>query len=243
MASLTEAFPDAPVLVSLSADELGDVILELLHQGIGTHGTMLARPIFSTQSMAETVRSGQSRCVGKVEKAIHEAVDQLQHGGFIMFDPSQSHSTYWRTLTRKGKELTTRVQAQAYRDAGILPTGLVHPEILKKSGAAFLRGDHDIAVLSAFKTVEIAVRRAGGYEEGELGVKLMRKAFEVGKGPLTDKTLEQGEQQAQSDLFAGAIGAAKNPASHRDVEMSKPEAARLILFASYLLSIVDQRTA
>lgn len=60
----------------------------------------------------------------------------------------------------------------------------------------------------------------------------MRKAFEPMKGPLADKTLENGEQQAQSDLFAGAIGAAKNPTSHREVEMSKIEAARLIIFAA-----------
>ncbi len=159
-----------------------------------------------------------------------------------MFDPTQSNTTYWRTLTRRGQLLRTRQQAEAYREAAILPTGLVHPEILKKANAAFLRGDHDIAVLSAFKTVEIAVRKAGRYEEGELGVKLMRKAFEPSKGPLADRTLEAVEQQAQSDLFAGAIGAAKNPASHRDVEMSKAEAARLILFASYLLSIADSRS-
>lgn len=46
------------------------------------------------------------------------------------------------------------------------------------------------------------------------------------------------------NLFAGAtIGAAKNPASHSDVEMSKVEAARLILLASYLMSIVEARSA
>jgi hypothetical protein len=60
---------------------------------------------------------------------------------------------------------------------------------------------------------------------------------------LTDKTLVISERQAMSALFAGAIGAAKNPSSHRNVEMSRTEAARLILFASYLMSIVDERVA
>lgn len=68
----------------------------------------------------------------------------------------------------------------------------------------------------------------------------MRKAFEPMKGPLADKSLESGEQ-ALADLFAGAVGAAKNPASHRDVEMGKVEAARLILLASYPMSIVEVR--
>ena len=178
----------------------------------------------------------------QVTNAVMEAMAWLEHAGLIMLDPSQTHSTYWRILTRRGEHLRTRQQSAAYRESAILPTGIVHPEILERASAAFLRGDHESAVLSAFKAVEIAVRKTGGYAEGELGVKLMRKAFEPGKGPLADKTLETGEQQAQADLFAGAIGAAKNPASHRDVEMSSAEAARLLLFASYLLSIVDSRS-
>ncbi len=106
-----------------------------------------------------------------------------------------------------------------------------------------MHGDNDSAVFASFKSVEVAARTACGYEEGLLGTKLMRKAFGPIKGPLADKSLESGEQLAQSDLFAGAIGAAKNPASYRNVEMSRVEAARLILFASYLRSIVDDRVA
>jgi hypothetical protein len=42
-------------------------------------------------------------------------------------------------------------------------------------------------------------------------------------------------------LFSGAMGHARNPAGHTDVEVTAVEAARLIIFASYLLSIVLQR--
>ncbi len=62
----------------------------------------------------------------------------------------------------------------------------------------------------------------------------MRKAFHPDSGPLTDKALVPAEREAEMHLFRGAIGHAKNPASHRDVAMSAPEAARLILFASHL---------
>jgi Protein of unknown function (Hypoth_ymh) len=51
------------------------------------------------------------------------------------------------------------------------------------------------------------------------------------------------EREAMLNLFAGAIGAAKNPVSHREVEMGKVEATRLILFASYLMSMVDNRAS
>jgi len=40
------------------------------------------------------------------------------------------------------------------------------------------------------------------------------------------------------------LGAIKNPQSHRDVNMDDPrEAAAVVMFASYLLSLIDARAA
>lgn len=69
----------------------------------------------------------------------------------------------------------------------------------------------------------------------------MRKAFHVEKGNLMDENQPPAEKQARSDLFAGAIGAYKNPGSHRDVDFTAEEGVELITFASYLLRIVDFR--
>jgi hypothetical protein len=80
-----------------------------------------------------------------------------------------------------------------------------------------------------------------GFGNELVGTNLMRKAFHPETGPLTDKSAVPSEREAEMHLFSGAIGHAKNPGSHRDVTMAPDEAARLIIFASYLLSIVEQR--
>ena len=87
------------------------------------------------------------------------------------------------------------------------------------------------------------VRRAAGFGNSKIGMPLMRDAFDVADGPLTDSSRPPGERQAMSDTFAGAMGLMKNPASHRDTELEDPqEAAEAILRANYLLRIVDRQT-
>jgi uncharacterized protein (TIGR02391 family) len=88
----------------------------------------------------------------------------------------------------------------------------------------------------------VAVREAAELEARDIGTDLMRKAFAVERGPLTDKSGERSEQQGLSDLFAGAIGTYKNANSHRNVALDNPdEAAGIILLANHLLRIVDAR--
>ena len=117
----------------------------------------------------------------------------------------------------------------------------LHRKIAQKVWSMFLQGNYDPAVLQAFKEVEIAVRKAGNYAESDHGVPLMRKAFHVDTGKLTDTNQQPAEQEAIGHLFAGAMGYCRNPLGHREVNLTANEAVELIFLASYLLRIVDSR--
>jgi Protein of unknown function (Hypoth_ymh) len=57
-------------------------------------------------------------------------------------------------------------------------------------------------------------------------------------------TLPEGERKDFEHLFAGAIGALKNPHSHRKVTIDAMHVAMdQVLLASHLLRIVDAATA
>ena len=70
------------------------------------------------------------------------------------------------------------------------------------------------------------MRDAAGFDQSEHSVAMVRRAFHKDSGPLTDRTVDDGEKQATNNLFAGAIGSYKNPESHRRVgrdDLTKPE--------------------
>jgi uncharacterized protein (TIGR02391 family) len=72
--------------------------------------------------------------------------------------------------------------------------------------AALARGDYADAVFLAFRAVEESVRKAGGCADSEIGVELIRRAFDSTKGPLTKQSDPKPEREALAHMFAGAIG-------------------------------------
>ncbi|WP_153505900.1 TIGR02391 family protein [Cumulibacter manganitolerans] len=149
----------------------------------------------------------------------------------------------WQRPTAWGQDVAQDKHAVAKVWAAERLAGDLHPA-LSSAKSNFALGDYETASFAAMKAVEVATREAAGLPNELLGVKLMRTAFNPKDGALRDPEAEGGEQQATADLFAGAIGAYKNPASHRTVQFDDPvEAAEVIQLADLLLRIVRRAQA
>lgn len=235
--SIHSLVPDAEALLELEPEELAGVLMEYLNSLPIYEQGSLSRFNFSTP---HTVREYPKEHQDALRQALMEAWVWLEREGLLVPQPGQKRD--WVFISRRGRQLRTRDQVHSYRRANRLPRKQLHARIAQKVWASFLRGDYDTAVFQAFKEVEVRVREAAQCADKDLGVKLMRKAFGE-RGPLTDTSAHKAEQQALSDLFAGAIGSYKNPHSHRSVIIEASEAAEMIVLASHLLGIVDKRSS
>ena len=245
---LFELLPDAKHLLSLEPEELAGPLLISLE---GSDSITLDEVISNTSmSEARHRNSNLKNLSGRGDQvllALMEAWQWLEREGFVAPKPpdlanAKNYTEKTRYfVTRRGLRVETAEALETYQKANLLPKAQLHPIIAQKVWSNFLQGSYDTAVFAAFKEVEIAVRKAGGYEETDIGVSLMRKAFHSDTGNLTDPNQQPGEKESLTHLFAGAIGYCKNPPSHRNVDVKAEEAAEMIIFASYLLRLVDSR--
>jgi uncharacterized protein (TIGR02391 family) len=124
--------------------------------------------------------------------------------------------------------------------ASFLREARLHPLIEVEARPQFLIRKLDQAVFASLRAVEIRVRALAGYSDDVVGTALMNRALGSG-GPLTDSSAPAGEQDGTRALFAGAFGALRNPAGHRQVEYDDvSEAGEAVQLASLLMRILDR---
>ena len=234
--SIDSLLPDAKALLDLEPEELAGFLLEHFNSLPSSEQRQLHRHNF----LLDANRCYPAEQWDDVSQALIEAWVWLEREGLLV--PTRGQNDGWLTISRRGRLLRTREDVDRHRHANLLPRQQLHPRIGQKVWATFLRGDYDTAVFQAFKEVEVRVREAGKYPDSVYGAPLMRDAFGTG-GPLRNDSALPGEQQALSDLFAGAIGYYKNPSSHRNVTIEPREAVEMIMLASHLLGIVDKRSS
>jgi len=242
MHQLTQVIPDPEFLLALEPEELAAKILFLLRQRKDPmfHPDNLQNEMWgdSTRNQVGYPREREN----EIGLAIVEAWAWLYAQGLIVPAEGGNGQNGWRRLSRRARRIESEADFTNYKIARLLPREILHPKIADPVWRAFMRGEFDVAVLQAMKTVEVYVREASGLGSDAIGVKLMRSAFNPDNGMLTDMTAEFGEREGRSALFAGAIASYKNPHSHRDVNMDNPaEAVEIIFLANHLLRIVDAK--
>jgi uncharacterized protein (TIGR02391 family) len=241
MIELPSVIPDVEVLLALEPEELASKMLFLLRARPERqfHPTNLVLGL----SMAGAVQYPQARH-RDVELAVAEALAWLQAQALLVSDEGIGGNNGWVRLSRRAQRFENEAEFTDYRTSRLLPKELLHPTIATTVWLSFMRGAYPTAVFEAMRAVEISVRDAAGFAQSEHGVPMIRKAFNPKGGPLSDPDADEGEREALSALFAGAIGSYKNPHSHRNVPIDTPrEAVEIILLASHLLGIVDARAA
>jgi uncharacterized protein (TIGR02391 family) len=229
--SIQELLQKPDLLVELEPEEVAAYLLELF-----TH----ASPE-NPQSLYNFINGLKyaSQLPATTEAALTEAWAWLAREGFIVERASLQQG--WYFISRRGRRALDSGNPLAFRNSRFLPREQLHPIIGEKVTAPYLRGDYETAVFAAFKEVEIAVRVAASLDSRLIGTDLMRQAFHEATGPLRDPDQPKAEREALAHFFAGAIGSYKNPTSHRRVAIEASEAAEMIMLASHLMRIIDQR--
>ena len=194
MPRLNELIPQAEVLLALEPEEVASAILEVLNSDPNE-----ARHFHPGNFAGSHVGSRQApypqEFWADIMRASGEAFMWLEREGLIARNvESSNYSAGWHFVTRRGSALRDREAVRRYHQASMLPKALLHERIAERCWMSFVRGEYDTAVFQAFKEVEIAVRQAGEYQNSDYGTGLMRSAFHVDTGPLTDTSGEKAEQ-------------------------------------------------
>jgi uncharacterized protein (TIGR02391 family) len=230
---LHSRIPNTEAVLALAPEQLAGVLLEIWNEVPGGWTDCL-----HNFGLDYTVSGYPKNDYPRIKGRLQQAWAWLVKEGMIIPGGGQEG---WYVLSDRGKQFKHAGDLDAYQRAEALPRLILHPVINQRIWNDFRDGDYESAIFKAFREVEIAVRDAGKFTQTDLGVDLMRKAFNEVAGPLTDQNEPLSERQALSHLFAGAIGRYKNPSSHRPVSIEVDEAVEAICLASRLMKIVDLR--
>jgi uncharacterized protein (TIGR02391 family) len=116
----------------------------------------------------------------------------------------------------------------------------LHPKILERCQMLFDSEHYDEAIFAAMKTIEDELRSRASLNLTDIGSDLITKIFKS-EPPLLAYSQVNAEQESAYFLFRGAIGAFKNPLSHRFLDTTDPNKTfECLALASLLLRMLDE---
>ncbi len=127
--------------------------------------------------------------------------------------------------------------AQVAYETAQFPYWMIEPELL--DDIKDLERHPGSAVFRAVRRLEIVIRDIGAYPAERIGQPLVNEAMGAGR-PLEPHGATSDERLAWANLFRGAIGAFKNPESHRDQQLQLEDAIAQILAVNMLLRKLKQ---
>lgn len=233
---LTEKVPTVAALLQLTSTQLDEILLKIAADRASNPDPIANKHVYdgSLANLYPVSSDNAFEDVKAADKLLGEAWQRLQAHGLIMQAPDQALGS--RTVTSKGAEVATSSNFPEMMARLRLSREMLHLDLQGSVYDRFAARDYDGAVLGAFVILEDAVRTAAGLRPEDIGVELMKKAFNPAGGALTDTGLPAAERERLRDLFVGAIGTFKNPLSHRKI--GKSDSAPVIeelMFASRLL--------
>jgi uncharacterized protein (TIGR02391 family) len=243
---ILQIVPTPEQVLELTPDELARALLEDMQArdqdptgGMAMRNSLGAALV--TPAIFNSIRQNPRDLQTKLDKAGRDAYALLERCGLIEADVGINGMNGYMLLTPKGRTITELVDFERVRVRGLLRQEMLHSSLQGKAYSDFAADELDAAVLDAFKTVEIEVRKAAGLSEREHGKPMICKAFALG-GKLSAPGDTKADSEALSGLFVGALNRFRNPGAHAKRTFADVlEAMEELMFASRLLRLVDER--
>ena len=181
---LIDEIPDVEVLLALAPEELAPTLLRLA-AGALQNGIFNMDSITGLNARYPGPKSYPRHRNEEIEIALAEAWGWLSVNLLIAPASGINGRNGYLVITRRGIALLRGGNFRPFQKAAEFPKSLLHPLIADKVRLDLARSSAD-AVLFAFRTVEERVREASGLSAGDVGVKLMRAAFDKSTGRRSD---------------------------------------------------------